>query len=532
MSRPLMLAVVLAYFAVLFAVAWRTSRGADNESFFIGNRSSHWALVAFGMIGTSLSGVTFVSVPGAVGHDAFGYFQLMLGLFAGYLVIAAVLLPIYYRYRVTTIYDYLEARLGPGAHLTGAALFVVSRTLGAAARLYLVVNILQVAFLEGLGIPFWATSAVVIAMIVAYTYQGGVKTIVWTDTLQTTCMLAGLAIIAVTVLGELGFSFGESLEALRMSGLSTIFVADVDNRAFFAKQFVAGVFIALGMTGLDQEMMQKTISVRTLRDSQKNIVTMALVMIVVVLLFLYLGGLIHLYAFVARVDAEGDALLPVIVFNHLGPATQIVFLVALVSALLPSADGAITALTSSTCLDLLGLRRREVDEATRMRVRHRVHLAFAAVFLVLLLVFNSVASPSMIGLILTLAAYTYGPLLGLFAFAIVAGRPLRQRWVPAVALAAPALCFWIDHNQRALFGNYEVGLELLVLNGAFTFAGLWLIAHGSLPDRDDQREPDRPETQRDEYQPCPYRDPTAERRDPVEQARRARHQDDGDERQG
>jgi Na+/proline symporter len=476
MSRGAMLAVVVGYFALLLAVAWRTSRGADNESFFIGNRSSHWALVAFGMIGTSLSGVTFVSVPGAVGRDSFGYFQLMLGLFAGYLVIAAVLLPIYYRHRVTTIYDYLEVRLGAGAHRTGAALFVVSRTLGAAARLYLVVNILHMAFLDALGIPFWLASTVVMAMIVAYTYQGGVKTIVWTDTLQTTCMLAGLVVIAITVLRTLDLSFAQSLATLHDLGLSTVFVTDVDERGFFAKQFAAGVFIALGMTGLDQEMMQKNISVRTLRDSQKNVVVMALVMLAVVLLFLYLGGLIHLYAPVAGVDAEGDALLPAIVFGHLAPITQLVFLVALVSALLPSADGALTALTSSTCLDLLGLRRRPVDEATRLRVRHHVHVAFALVFLGLLLVFKAVASASMIGLILTLAAYTYGPLLGLFAFAILAGRPLRHRWVPVVALAAPALCFWIDRNQRALFGNYEVGLELLVLNGAFTFAGLWLIS--------------------------------------------------------
>ena len=476
MSPALMLTVVLGYFALLLAVAWRTSRGADDESFFIGNRSSHWALVAFGMIGTSLSGVTFVSVPGAVGRDGFGYFQLMLGLFAGYLVVAFVLLPVYYRHRVTTIYDYLDARLGPGAHRTGAALFVVSRTLGATARLYLVVNILHGAFLEALGIPFWLTSTLVVAMIVAYTYQGGVKTIVWTDTLQTTCMLGGLAIIAVTVLAALHIGFAQSLAAMGERGLSTIFVTDVDARGFFAKQFVAGAFIAIGMTGLDQEMMQKTISVRTLRDSQKNVVAMALVMTVVVLLFLYLGGLLHLYAPVAGVEAKGDALLPAVVFGHMGTVTQLVFLVALVSALLPSADGAITALTSSTCLDLLGLRRRDVDQATRTRIRHGVHLAFAAVFLALLLVFKAVASPSMIGVILTLAAYTYGPLLGLFAFAILSGRPLRHRWVPVVALAAPATCYAVDRYQRALFGDYEVGLELLVLNGVLTFAGLWLVS--------------------------------------------------------
>lgn len=477
MTPALMLAVVLGYFALLMAVAWRTSRGADNESFFIGNRSSNWALVAFGMVGTSLSGVTFVSVPGAVGSEAFAYFQLVLGLMAGYLVIAYVLLPIYYRHRVTTIYDYLDARLGPGAHRTGAGLFVVSRTLGATARLYLVVNILQLAFLDALGIPFWLTSAVVVAMIVAYTYQGGVKTIVWTDTLQTTCMLAGLAIIAAAVLAALDLTFAESLARLRSSGLSTIFSTDVDARAFFPKQFVAGMFIAIAMTGLDQEMMQKNISVRTLADSQKNVVVMALVMMGVVLLFLYLGGLLYLYAPAAGVTATGDAILPTVVFGHLSTTIQLVFLVALVSALLPSADGALTALTSSFCLDLLGLgRRSDLAEAKVLRVRHRVHLGFAAVFFLLLLAFKEAANPSMIGLILTLAAYTYGPLLGLFAFAILAGRPLRHRWVPVVAVAAPALCFWIDRNQEALFGSYRVGLELLVLNGALTFAGLWLVS--------------------------------------------------------
>jgi Na+/pantothenate symporter len=255
-------------------------------------------------------------------------------------------------------------------------------------------------------------------------------------------------------------------------------VTDVDERAFFAKQFVAGMFIAIAMTGLDQEMMQKNISVRTLADSQKNVVVMAVVMMGVVLLFLYLGGLLYLYAPTVGLAASGDAIFPAVVFGHLSTTIQLVFLVALVSALLPSADGAMTALTSSFCLDLLGLgRRADLSEAQRLSVRHRVHLGFAAVFFLLLLAFREAANPSMISLILTLAAYTYGPLLGLFAFAILADRKLRHRWVPVVAIAAPALCFWIDRNQEALFGSYRVGLELLVLNGALTFAGLWLASH-------------------------------------------------------
>jgi Na+/proline symporter len=480
MTPGMMLGVVGGYFALLMAVAWWTSRGADSDSFFIGNRSSHWALVAFGMVGTSLSGVTFVSVPGAVGRDAFAYFQLVLGLFVGYMVIAWVLLPLYYKHRVTTIYDYLDARLGAGAHHTGAALFIVSRTLGATARLYLVANILQWTILDALGIPFWLTAFVVVGLIVAYTYQGGVKTIVWTDTLQTSCMLAGLVIIAAYVLSALDMGFAESVGQLGEKGLSTVFFTDVDDRAFWAKQLVAGAFIAIAMTGLDQEMMQKNISVRTLRDSQKNVVTLAFIMLGVVLLFLYLGGLLYLYAPAVGVAESGDRILPAIVFGHLPAAVQLVFLVALVSALLPSADGAITALTSSFCLDLLGLnRRKDMDEARRTRIRHAVHLGFAAVFLVLLLVFREAASPSMIGLILTLAAYTYGPLLGLFAFAIFTRRGLRHRWVPAAAIAAPAACYWIDRNQAALFGSYQVGLELLVLNGLLTFGALWLVSVGS-----------------------------------------------------
>ena len=477
-----MLAVVAGYFALLMAVAWRTSRGADSESFFIGNRSSRWGLVAFGMIGTSLSGVTFVSVPGAVGREGFAYFQLVLGLFAGYLVIAYLLLPIYYRNHATSIYDFLEERLGPASHRTGAGLFILSRTLGATARLYLVVNILQEAILDGIGVPFWLTAAVFVAMIVAYTYQGGVKTIVWTDTLQTTFMLAGLAIISAGMLSALGLTFGESLARLNESGLSTIFFFDVDDVSFFPKQFVAGVFIAVVMTGLDQEMMQKNISVRTLRDSRKNVVTLACIMLGVVLLFLYLGGLLHLYAPTVGIEASGDRLLPAVVLGHLPAAVQLVFLIAIISALFPSADGAITALTSIFCIDLLGLKRRpEVDEARRNSIRHRVHIAFAFVFLALLMVFKHVASPSMIGVILTLAAYTYGPLLGLFAFAILTRRAVRDGWVPAVAIAAPAACLWIDRHQELLFGHYRLGLEILVVNGILTFAGLWLASRPKTP---------------------------------------------------
>jgi Na+/proline symporter len=477
MSPLALLLVAVAYFGIVFAVAWVNSRGANNETFFIGNRSSHWAPVAFGMVGTSLSGVTFVSVPGAVGSGAFTYFQIVLGHFIGYLVIAWLLLPLYYRGHVTSIYHLLETRLGRGAHLTGAGTFILSRTLGATARLYLVVAILQEAILERMGVPFGASAIAVLALILAYTYQGGVKAIVWTDTLQTTCMLGGLVIIVVVLLSRLDLTFAESLARLDAAGLSTVFATDVDSPAYFLKSLVAGAFIAIAMTGLDQEMMQKNISVRTLADSQKNMVTLATIMLAVVLLFLYLGGLLQLYAPTVGVGAAGDRLFPEVVLGHLPAAVQLVFLVALISALFPSADGALTALTSSFCIDILGLQHRQhLSEAERMRIRQRVHLAFAGVFLALLFAFKAAASPSMVYLILTIAAYTYGPLLGLFAFAIFARRRLADRWVPAVALAAPLICFWIDRNQAALFGSYRIGLEILVLNGSLTFAGLWLVS--------------------------------------------------------
>ncbi|MCX2861279.1 sodium:solute symporter [Paucibacter sp. PLA-PC-4] len=480
MSPLILLFFVLAYFALLLGVAWWTSRRADNQSFFIGNRNSNWMLVAFGMVGTSLSGVTFISVPGAVGATAFSYFQIVLGQFIGYAVIAFVLLPLYYRLQLTSIYDYLGQRLGPRSYRTGAGFFILSRTLGATARLYLVVKILQDAILERIGLPFWLTALVILLMILAYTYEGGVKTIVWTDTLQTTCMLGGLIVCVAYLLRSLDMSLAQSLASMDASGLSRVFETDPNSRFFFGKQILAGAFIAIAMTGMDQEMMQKNISVKRLADSQKNVMVLATIMLGVVLLFLFLGGLLHLFAAQAGLAAQGDALFAAVVLNHLPAWVQLVFVIALISALFPSADGAITALTSSFCIDLLNLQRRgDWSEAKRLVVRKRVHLGFAALFLLLVMVFKWVNNPSMIGLILKLAGYTYGPLLGLFAFGILTRRSVRDRWVPMVAVAAPLLSWLLDSQQRALFGSYELGLELLLINGALTFAGLWLLSHAA-----------------------------------------------------
>lgn len=477
MSPTLLLAIVLGYFALLLAVAWRTSRGASSADFFIGSRRSHWGLVAFGMVGTSLSGVTFVSVPGFVGAHGFTYLQIVLGHVIGYVVVAFVLLPLYYRTRVTSIYGFLAERLGPNSHRTGASFFILSRTLGATARLYLVVRILQDLILDAFGVPFWLTAAVLVLMIVLYTFEGGVKTIVWTDTLQTACMVGGLVVCTAMLLGRLDLSIPDSLSRIGQAGMSTVFGTDPMSRTFWLKQIVAGAFITIAMTGLDQEMMQKSISVRTQRDSQKNVLVLSVVLFSVVALFLFLGGLLHLLAQQVGMPERGDRLFPAVVMQQLPAWVQLVFIVALISALFPSADGALTALTSSTCIDLLRMDKRAAwDEAEKRRIRQRVHLSFAALFLALVLGFRALDDPSMIGLILKIAGYTYGPLLGLFAFGMFTRRSVRDRLVPWVALASPLLCAVIDANQRAWFGSWEIGLELLVLNGAITFAGLWLVS--------------------------------------------------------
>ncbi|MDB5908403.1 MAG: sodium:solute symporter [Massilia sp.] len=477
MSPVLLFCILIAYFALLLGVAWATSRNATNDSFFIGNKSSNWMLVAFGMVGTTLSGATFISVPGAVGRDAFGYGQILIGYVFGYIAVAYILLPLYYRLKLTSIYHYLDVRLGRRAYQSGASFFILSRLLGATARLYLVVNILQVIILDSLGVPFWLTTLVILAMILVYTYQGGVKTIVWTDTLQTTCMLIGLVACVAFLLKHMNLSVADSLAQMQARGLSTVFTTAVDSPNFYLKQIVAGAFIVLTMTGMDQEMMQKTISVKTLADSQKNLLSLTVILVVVLSLFLFLGGLLHLYAPLAGVDAVGDKLFPAVVMGHLPAAVQIIFLIALISALFPSADGAITALTSTFCIDLLGLKRREdLSEAQKVRWRQRVHLGFAALFLALVLVFKWVDNASMIVVILKLAAYTYGPLLGLFAFGILTRRTLADRLVPFVTIGAPLICALLEVYQEQLLGSYRLGLELLMINGILVFAGLWMIS--------------------------------------------------------
>lgn len=477
MSPTVLLAFVIGYFLLLLGVAWYTSKNSDNESFFIGNRNSNWMLVAFGMIGTSLSGVTFVSVPGGVGKDAFAYFQIVIGYLIGYIVIAYVLLPLYYRLNLTSIYNYLSSRLGIRAYKTGAAFFILSRTLGATARLYLVVKILQDSILSSLGVPFWVTTLIILVMILIYTYEGGVKTIVFTDTLQTTFMLTGLIVCVIYILHTMGLSFGEAISSMNDKGYSKIFFTDPGNKLFFVKQILAGAFITITMTGMDQEMMQKTISVKRLKDSQKNIITLSIIMVVVIFIFLFLGGLLHLYGAQQGITSSGDKLFPDLALNHMPSIVSVIFIIALISALFPSADGAITALTSSFCIDILGMQRRQDwSETKKKKIRQRIHLTVAAVFLLFVLIFYKVNDPSMINVILKVAAYTYGPLLGLFTFGIITKQQVHDKLVPVVCIAAPLICFILDKFQKELLGGFQIGSELLIVNGLLTFIGLWLVS--------------------------------------------------------
>ena len=496
MSPVLLFSFVLGYFLLLLGVSMYTARNATNESFFIGNRNSNWMLVAFGMIGTSLSGVTFVSVPGTVGnisgdsYNGFSYFQVVLGYILGYMVIAYVLIPLYYKLNLTSIYHYLDQRFGRESYKTGALFFIISRTFGATARLFLVINVLQIFILDEMGVPFVLTSAIILFMILLYTFKGGVKTIVYTDTLQTTFMLAGLIICIVYILTQIDLSFLQVIDSMQEKGYTKLWITNFNSKSHVLKNIIGGAVIAIAMTGLDQEMMQKNISVRTMKDSQKNILTFTTIMVIVNLLFLFLGGLLYLYTTLngGAYDGNqllfegknviGDDLFPTIALFHLPPAIGVIFIIALISALFPSADGALTALTSSFCIDILGIRRQAgLTEEKQKRTRIFVHLSFAIIFLICVMVFKWINNKSIIGIILDLAGYTYGPLLGLFSFGMITKRILPKGYgVTVVCLLAPAICYALGKAAPSLFNEYQIGFEMLLINGMLTFFGLWLLS--------------------------------------------------------
>jgi len=462
------IATILAYFAVLFGISRLTGRGTGNETFFRANRKSPWYLVAFGMVGASISGVTFVSVPGMVTRIDMTYLQTCLGFIFGYVLVAFVLLPLYYRLNLTTIYSYLKQRLGRRAYKTGATFFLLSKMTGAAVRFYVVCMILQQFVFDQMGLPFAVTVVVMVSLIWLYTRRGGIKTLVLTDTFQTVCLFTALLLIIYKVVGQLDMTVMEAVHAIATDSHSRVFVMDdwVSKQNFW-KQFFSGVFIVVVMTGLDQDMMQKNLTCRSLRDAQKDMCTYGVAFLPANLLFLSLGVLLTmLYARsgVQQMPA-GDELLPRFVMES-GEVVTLFFTIGIIAASFSSADSALTSLTTSYCVDI---RDRAHDE----RLRKRAHLMMSGVFVVFILLFRMLNSTSIIDAIYVMCGYTYGPLLGLFAFGMLTKRGVNDRLVPYVAVCSPLLCYAIDYLTSSLTG-YRFGYELLMLNGLLTFSGLWL----------------------------------------------------------
>ena len=479
MSPILILVCVAIYTLILFAITFITAKNADNKSFFIGNRSSRWYVVAYGMIGASLSGVTFMSAPGDVGKGAFSYFQMVLGYLLGYFVIAFVLLPLYYRLNLTSIYSYLKNRLGIYSYKTGAFFFILSRVIGASFRLFIVVNVLQIFVFDAWGIPFAVTTSIFIILIIAYTLKGGVKTIVWTDSLQTTFMLLSLVLSVVLICKQMNFGFGDMITAVKDSTYSKIIVSDWQMKTFLPKHFFGGMFIAIAMTGLDQEMMQKNISCKNIGEAKKNVITFSLVLVLVNFIFLCLGALLYIYITAKNIPLPvrtTDDLFPTIALKHLGTLSALFFIIGLISAAYPSADGALTALTASFCIDFLRFdERTEISEAQKTRWRKITHIGFAVVLLLVIVIFRMVNDEAVIRQLFKVANYTYGPLLGLFFFGILTKRNVRDKFVPVVCLLAPVICYLLDVNSKELFNGYLFGNELLIVNGILTFFGLSVI---------------------------------------------------------
>jgi Na+/proline symporter len=478
MSPALILGIFLIYTVLLFTVTWITARKADDQSFFIGNRKSPWFVVAYGMIGASLSGVTFMSVPGWVRDTQFSYMVVVLGYLVGYAIIALVLMPLYYRLKLTSIYSYLEQRFGFWSYKTGAGFFILSRTLGASLRMFLVINVLQVFVFDAWNIPFWVNALVFIILIILYTFKGGIRTIVYTDTLQTTFMLLAVILSIIYISKGLGIPALRLFSEITETDMSRMFITDWHHERFFLKQFFSGMFITITMTGLDQEMMQKNLSCRNIREAQKNMFTFSGILIFVNLLFLFLGAFLFLYSQSKGINvAASDDMFPTIAIKYLGPMAGLVFMIGLISAAFPSADGALTSLTTSVSIDFLGLdRRKSIAEKKVTRIRYGVHLTVALIFFISILIFNSLNNKAVIDELFTIAGYTYGPLLGLYSFGLFTKRKVNDRITPYIAIISPLICIFLNAFSEELFSGYKFGFEMILVNGFLTYAGLWLFS--------------------------------------------------------
>lgn len=478
MTPALIFTAFAIYTILLFGISFLTSGEADNETFMLGNRRSPWYIVAYGMIGASLSGVTFISIPGDVQNTHFSYMVIVLGYLLGYFVIANVLLPLYYKLQLTSIYTYLEDRFGFWSYKTGAVFFLISRIIGASFRMFLVVSVLQIFVFDAWGIPFWATVAMFIVLIMLYTFRGGIKTIVWTDTLQTTFMLVAVVLTLIFISRELGWSFSNLVQEVRESEYSRMFITEWQDRHFMIKDFIAGMFIAIVMTGLDQDMMQKNLSCRNLKDAKKNIYWLSIALVPVNLLFLSLGAVLWIYASKMNgFPALGttDELFPTIALQYLGPVAGITFIIGLIAAAYSSADSALTALTTSFSVDILGIREKKLDERQKTRIRYLVHIGISFVVLMVILLFNAINDRSVISSLFTIAGYTYGPLLGMFAFGLLTKYKVNDRFVPLIAILSPAICYVLSVYDTQWFMGYDFGFELLLVNGFLTFTGLFIV---------------------------------------------------------
>ncbi len=489
MPPIVLLCFLIGYFGLLIIISYFTSRNsADNSTFFIANRNSKWYFVAFGMIGTALSGVTFISVPGAVVNSSFGYFQFVLGNAVGFILIATVLLPLYYRIHLISIYTYLENRLGFWSYKSGAMIFLISRTIGSAFRLYLVAIVLQKFIFDAWNVPFWATVLICLVLIWLYTFKGGLKTIIITDTLQTVFLLSSVILSIWFISRSLNLDLAQTFETVKNSSYSKIFFWEdfLGNKNHFIKQFLGGIFVTIAMTGLDQDLMQKNLSCKNIGEAQKNMLTFTSVFVVINLFFLSVGALLYMYATANNIDVSAlqtpDHLFPEIALNHLNLIPGVVFMLGLTAATFATTDSALTALTTSFCVDFLGFSKKEnQNDPALIRTRHMVHVIFSFIMLLVILAFKIINDDSVVNAIFKAAGYTYGPLVGLFAFGMSTKRIVADKLVPFICILSPVLSFIIDRNSGSWFG-YSIGFELIIINGLITY--LLLLVTGKSGNKD------------------------------------------------
>lgn len=485
----LILIVFIAYTLLILLVSHLTSKKSNNKTFFTGNRKSPWFVVAYGMIGASLSGVTFMSVPGGVYSGQFTYFGIVLGYIIGYAVIALILLPLYYKLNLTSIYSYLEIKFGKHSERTGAVLFIISRLIGSAIRMYLVVFVLYEFVFKSWGIPFWVPAVIFIFLILVYTFKGGIKTIVWTDTLQTTFLLLAAILTVVVILRTLNISFGELISVSNERGYTKLFETDWSHSKFFMKQILSGAFITIAMTGLDQDMMQKNLTCKSLKDAQKNVMTSSFIFVLVNLLFMTLGAALIYYAqetgFMLPTNESGvvvnDKIFPSVAFS-LNNITSIVFMIGLIAAGYSSADGTLTALTTTFCYDFLHFDKNDkITEENKLKYRKLIHVGFALLYLLVIILFRPFHNESLIDKIFVIAGYTYGPLLGLYTFGLfVKNRKANDKFVPYIAVSSPIISYLLNHYSKELFFGYQFGFEILIVNGLITFIALLSVSKKSL----------------------------------------------------